>query len=386
MRTPNGMARSRGVLAGRVFAAALTSVALAIACPPPLAAQDPPESLPSAPSEPPGEAVGHSFFPLPFLFYQPETGLGGGGGLLHTYRPAPAARANTDQLLVVITTKSQYSIALVTSSYLRGGRWMIAGELGGSRFPDLFYGVGNETRAGDEESFTLDRAGGVVDVRRGLSGSVFLGPSVAYWWSDPHGFDEGGRLESGTIGGGEGGVVAGLGASLLSERRNHTLTPTRGTYLAGGVRVYDPAVGSDYAFTRYELDARAYRPVREGRVLAVQVIATGQTGDPPFFELARLGGAAVLRGSYDGRYRDRNRLFAQAEYRFHAWRRLGGAVFAGAGQVARDWDDLRLDGVHASYGAGLRFLVSSAENVNVRVDFGVAGGESGLYFGFAEAF
>jgi outer membrane translocation and assembly module TamA len=121
-------------------------------------------------------------------------------------------------------------------------------------------------------------------------------------------------------------------------------------------------------------------------VLAAQLVTTVATGTPAFYDLAALGGQSLLRGYYEGRYRDRARLVAQIEHRFPIWRRFGGAAFLGAGQAVGDLGDLRSDAFHVAGGGGLRWLISPEEGVNLRVDIGVGNGDGGLYFAFGDAF
>jgi hypothetical protein len=70
-------------------------------------------------------------------------------------------------------------------------------------------------------------------------------------------------------------------------------------------------------------------------VLALQAVATMTAGDVPFYMLAQLGGPNVMRGDYEGRYRDRELLAVQLEYRFPILWRFGGTAFAGIGMVRR---------------------------------------------------
>jgi hypothetical protein len=112
----------------------------------------------------------------------------------------------------------------------------------------------------------------------------------------------------------------------------------------------------------------------------------GSTGEPPFFDLAKLGGPNLFRGSYEGRFRDRQRIVAQAESRIPLWGPLRLAVFGSAGQVMRSWDDLRPGDLHFAGGAGGRFVLSRADRVSLRIDVGFGPNESGVYFALGEAF
>jgi hypothetical protein len=121
-------------------------------------------------------------------------------------------------------------------------------------------------------------------------------------------------------------------------------------------------------------------------VLAVQVAAMGSTGEPPFFDLAKLGGPNLFRGSYEGRFRDRQRVAAQAEYRVPLWGPLGMTAFGSAAQVMRSWDEFRLPDLHFAGGVGGRFVLSRSDRVSLRIDLGFGPGESGVYFALGEAF
>jgi outer membrane protein assembly factor BamA len=326
------------------------------------------------------------FFPLPVVFYQPETGWGFGGALLHTVRLARNARTGTNFLTLVYTLKNQYSASLQSELYTAGNRFVLLGDLGGSHFPDKFYGLGNATRADTSEDYTLDQARVALEVRVRVLPRVYLGPTVLYQWAAVKDTAAGGLLARGTIPGSGGGTVSGVGAGLVLDAREHPLAPQHGVFIALRGRWQDGALGSDFDYLRYELDARRYVSVVREHVLALQLVATGSAGDPPFFDLPRLGGANLFRGSYEGRFRDRQRVAAQAEYRVPVWGPVGVALFGSAGQVLGSWGDFRPADLHYAGGGGVRVRLSRAERVSVRIDVGFGPNESGVYFALGEAF
>jgi hypothetical protein len=75
----------------------------------------------------------------------------------------------------------------------------------------------------------------------------------------------------------------------------------------------------------------------------------------PFFMLPYLGGSSTLRGYDSLRFRDRNSLLLQGEWRIMASRFLDSAVFYDAGKVTARPSDLDFDGLKHDYGFGLRF-------------------------------
>jgi hypothetical protein len=114
------------------------------------------------------------------------------------------------------------------------------------------------------------------------------------------------------------------------------------------------------------------------------------TGGPaPFDQLALVGNSSFLRGYVRGRFRDRDLIAAQAEYRAPIVRRLGWAVFGGAGRIASQPADLLARDARTlpSYGIGARWTLFSGSRSDIRVDYARAGdGQSGIYVALNEAF
>ena len=104
----------------------------------------------------------------------------------------------------------------------------------------------------------------------------------------------------------------------------------------------------------------------------------------PWCMLAELGGGYRMRGYYLGRYIDNNILSCQIEYRQRIWRRIGCAVWGGAGNVFSSFERFRWDQTLPNYGLGLRWEFK--RRVNVRIDYGFGRKTSGLVFNINEAF
>jgi outer membrane protein assembly factor BamA len=130
-----------------------------------------------------------------------------------------------------------------------------------------------------------------------------------------------------------------------------------------------------YSFQRIEGDGAQYIPLGRS-VLALRgrigVATPAANQEIPFYLLPSLGGSRSLGGYLDYRFRDRDLLLANAEYRWPILRRVDGAVFYEAGSVGPTLSTLP-HGVHADYGAGVR--VHSARRMLVRLD--VAQGAEG---------
>jgi len=147
------------------------------------------------------------------------------------------------------------------------------------------------------------------------------------------------------------------------------------------------ALKSDYKFNLISFDIRKYVSVFDSHVLAFQTYNTFISGTPPFQMLAMLGGSYWMRGYYFGRYRDKNMITFQTEYRFPLFWRFGAVGFAGFGDVAGKIDKFQLNEFKYTYGIGFRFMFDSQERINARLDIGFGkGGNSGIYALVLETF
>jgi len=82
--------------------------------------------------------------------------------------------------------------------------------------------------------------------------------------------------------------------------------------------------------------------------------ATAEDHDVPFFLMPTLGGGNYLRGYSSYRFRDRNAVLLQAEYRYPVHRMIDVAGFYEAGTVARRLGTLSLSSMAQDAGIGLR--------------------------------
>ncbi len=82
------------------------------------------------------------------------------------------------------------------------------------------------------------------------------------------------------------------------------------------------------------------------------------------------GTQATLRGYRDLRFRDRNLLLLQAEYRVPLWGPIDATLFADAGKVTSDRDDLDLNDLRRDFGFSLSVMKGWATAARVDVGFG----------------
>jgi hypothetical protein len=323
---------------------------------------------------------------IPALFYSPETRLGAGAFMLRTFRPEGAradARPSSVTVGLIGTVEKQVSAFVSVDLYRRAEALRWVGLATGSYFPAKFYGIGALTPMADEEDYTPRTFGFQLQALPRLGSALRAGPWVDVQRLRLAAVEEGGLLATGDITGAAGGDAYGAGLVLQHDTRDNVFFPTRGWLNEASVVAY----GGDFTWTRQRLDLRRYLPLGPRRTVALQALYVATNGQPPFTQLALLGGQNLLRGYYEGRDRDHHLAALQTEYR----RPLGGgrwgaAVFAAGGAVGRGSADLALARARFAAGAGLRYQLNRDEGLNFRLDYGAGGGSTGVYFTATEAF
>ncbi len=152
--------------------------------------------------------------------------------------------------------------------------------------------------------------------------------------------------------------------------------------------VYSPFTGSAYQYTTLEADLRGFiKPIADkDHVLAAQAYGYFSTGNVPWNEMGALGSDMIMRGYYSGRYRDKNYMAAQIEYRYAINKQYGLVAFAGLGEVAGAVSGFNTQGIKPNGGLGFRFKLDRSERLNLRLDWGFGQQTNNFYFTVAEAF
>lgn len=175
----------------------------------------------------------------------------------------------------------------------------------------------------------------------------------------------------------------------MYDNRHNVLNVRKGYFAELGLLTYSDRFGSSYNFTGVNADFRSYHSINKRDVLALQLTANFYTGNVPFNQMALMGGETMMRGYYYGRYRDKNMLAGQVEYRmlpFSFCKYIGANVFAGTAVVAPGIGSFRFDNLKLAGGAGLRYLLFPKKDIFMRLEVGVTKEGHGFYFFIGEAF
>ncbi|MCB2377300.1 outer membrane protein assembly factor [Hymenobacter sp. BT635] len=354
-----------------------------------------------------------NFVPIPSVFSQQETGLAVALSSLPVWRfgSDTTTRKSNVRLGAWISQKGQTSVQLTHNIFTPGEKLYLLGEVSYYDVNYFYYGIGNETRKADESQ--VDYTVFIFNQRAlwKVKHNVFAGLQYRFThlrdilYEEPS--EQGGQnkfqtdLQQGNLTTREagGGNTSGFGPAVLYDGRDNVLATYHGQYLHVHGLFAGRYAGSDYSFNRFQVDARHFQPLIKSTntILALQYLGQFHTGGRvPFRELSAMGAdlggsiynyATLMRGIYEGRFRDRQMMTFQAEIRQKLFWRFDGAVFGSVGEVANQLRDFSVRGTKFAGGVGGRFRLNQRDRLNVRLDYGVgSGGSSGIYFSIGEAF
>jgi outer membrane protein assembly factor BamA len=325
----------------------------------------------------------------PILYYTPETRLAFGGAGSYIFQLGGCdnkTRPSSISPLVIYTLEKQFIGELKAELYFKNNNYRLVTEFIYWKYPHRFYGIGSRTLEENREDYTYRNTKLYLTFLKKIKEGFNLGFQYRFIDWQITKMEEGGQLASGVIPGTEGGTLSGIGLVVNRDTRDNIFSPGRGDLFEFNVRVYPKFLGSTFEFTRFTLDLRKYFPLFSSHVFAIRSLAVMQTGSVPFLLLAQMGGPYVMRGYFEGRFRDKNLLVFQAEYRMPLFWRLGAVGFVGIGSVAEKFSQLDLGNLKSAYGIGLRFLFDKKERIQLRMDIGWGKNSSGFYVSIFEAF
>lgn len=263
------------------------------------------------------------------------------------------------------------------------GRYRIDYHLYFYSFPADFWGIGYEMGDNDANKSDMKRwqAQAEVSFLFRVADNFYIGPMASYDYVIGKHIERPELLQ----GMDQHTWNVGAGVSLVYDNRDNLTNPHRGIYLNINQMFRPGFMGNDCAFSTTAFRFDAYQRLGKGTVLAEDIGANLNFGNPSWGMMAELGGTHSMRGYYEGRYRDKHSLEATVELRQHVWKRNGIVVWVGAGTIFPKFSALRSKQILPNAGVGYRWEFK--KNVNVRLDYGFGkSGQSGFLFNINEAF
>ena len=320
----------------------------------------------------------------PVIFYTNRTNFAFGGYGLRHFKYNDSPHNSTISAALIYTLKGQMMSQMAGKLYWPGYR--LQADVDYLNFPDTFYGIGNNTHSLNAEEYSTERVGLDVTFQKEFLSNLFIGFLYDFERHDLTKMETGGLLEMGVLPGTQGPFnLSGLGLTVNYDTRDHVVNCRHGNYVQFNWTFYDNTIGSDYRFMEYNLDLRHFFQVNQSSILAFQGTFTKISGYAPIQAYPVLGDDR-LRG-FSARYKDKNLLTFQAEYRMNVLKKLGVVLFAGMGDVSNRFNNINPLNFKFGAGFGLRYTILPANKLNIRFDFGIGThGNSSMTFLPGEAF
>lgn len=329
---------------------------------------------------------------LPVVGYTLQTGFAGVLSSNFAFYTSNQSQANISSILTSITY-SQYRqiiFPIQADIWTRNNKYNIVTDWRYLKYPSLTYGLGGNSPpdSGYNIDYAYLRLHQAILRRASKDLYMGLGYDLDYFWNveeiDP---PTGEATDFQRYGLHTTELASGISLHILYDSRRNQINPDNGGYASISYRPNFTFLGSDASWQSLILDLRKYVrwPGATRNVLALwsyDWFTTG--GDPPYLLLPSTGWDAysnTARGYIQGRFRSRNMLYLESEYRFTVLPNglLGGVVFANA-QSFSEQGSGRFEYVAPGYGLGIRISLNKFSRTNLCVDYGWGTHGSGGFF------
>jgi outer membrane protein assembly factor BamA len=186
---------------------------------------------------------------------------------------------------------------------------------------------------------------------------------------------------------------SGINFDFLYDDRKNPLNPLSGFYANAVFRQNAAFMGSNANWQSLQLDFRKYFKLspKSNNVLAFWSIVSLTSGNVPYLDLPSTGSDMYNnsgRGYAVGRFRGRDMLYLESEYRFGITKNglLGAVLFANA-QSFTEYQTNAFERIAPAAGTGLRIKINKHSNTNICIDYGAGvSGSRGFFVNLGEVF
>lgn len=335
---------------------------------------------------------------LPAAGYTLETGFAVAlSGNAAFYKSADKnANISSISTSVAYTQYHQIIVPIHSNIWSKGNKYNYVGDWRFMKYPQNTYGLGNYTSLKDADLIDYSYIRIYQVVMKHIIKDFYAGVGYnldVHWKIREKGPDtvsaDFNRYKNNSN-----AVSSGLSLNFLYDNRRNSINPPGGWY---GNVIYRPNfkfLGSDQNWQLLILDFRKYIkiPNNSKNILAFWTYNWFTlSGNPPYLDLPSTGWdshANTGRGYIQGRFRGRNMLYLETEYRYNLTRNglLGGVVFTNVESFTEEKSG-KFEKLLPAAGAGLRIKLNKYSNTNISIDyaFGI-GGSQGVFFNLGEVF
>lgn len=280
-----------------------------------------------------------------------------------------------------ISTSGFWSVGVYGTTFFNQDKMRLNYDMDFGYSPRDYYGIGFDNAIIDENRVNLNQKEANMHLEYVYSfyPKFFVGPAFDFK------FSKAGKSITREMLDGKDRVVRSYGAGLVLQydTRDLITNASRGVYLHLNAMFNPKFLGNKYHYTKLDFTGSYYHTAWRDAIIAAQVNAKFNFGDPAWAMMSLYGDNSVMRGYYKGRFRDKHTTSLQVELRQHVWKRSGIVVWGGLGNVFHDKETFKH--ILPNYGVGYRF--EFRRKMNIRLDYGMGShGQSSVIFSMNEAF
>jgi outer membrane protein assembly factor BamA len=297
------------------------------------------------------------------------------------------------------TQNKQLILPLQSSIWTRNNKYNFLGDWRYLHFPEQTFGLGGTTTDADAVNLDYNYLRFYQYVLRKVAKDFFIGPGYQldyHYDIQQVGLKPGAATDFNKYGYSPQSWSSGVSLDFLYDTRRNSINPEGGsTYANLILRQNLTALGSDQNWTSLLIDVRKYfsLPGDSRNVLAFWSFDwLTLSGNPPYLDLPSNGWDTydnTGRGYIQSRFRSKNMLDLEAEYRFGILNNglIGGVVFANAESFSQMLGSNGFQAIAPGAGLGLRIKFNKFSKTNIAIDYGWGmNGSNGLFLNLGEVF
>lgn len=339
---------------------------------------------------------------LPVVGYSLQTGFAAVVAATYTFYPSKENKEtqNPSNLLTSVTY-SQYNqviFPIQADLWSKHNTYNMVIDWRFLAYPSTTFGLGGKTKLSDGYTINFNYIKLHQSILRKIHNKIYAGLGIYYdrFWNVKEILDSPNTVTSfDKYGFSKQSTSVGLAFRILLDDRDNPINASRGTYFNLVARPNFTLLGSNNNWNSMLIEIRKYYhfPGSSKNVLALWSYNwfTIGSGKPPYLLLPSTGWDDFYntgRGYIQGRYRGRNMIYLESEYRIGLTQNglLGMVVFANAQSFSRNINK-ELNLIIPAFGTGLRIKLNKITGANLCIDYGFGvDGSSGIAVNLGEVF
>lgn len=291
---------------------------------------------------------------------------------------------------------SRYGIIVTPNIWASNNQWNFPGDLRISNNSNYTYGVGGNTTKDERDVVNNQYIRIYLNANRRVAHSLYvgLGYNYDYYYNVEDEMTNGSPSVFAKYGIGTEPETtsSGISFNLLFDSRKNSINPAGGFYSSLVFRMNPAFLPNDHAWNSLYFDTRKYFSFSERKhsILGLWVLYWGAYGEVPYFNLpgtALDASGRTGRGYVLGRYRGKQMLYGETEYRFDISRNgMWGVVVFTNLQSFAEQESGAFAYLLPAGGTGLRIKFNKRSDVNLTLDFAVGKNSFNWYLNLGEFF